>query len=203
MTPSTAMFNAMKGRTLPLHQQASDQGATRTLTAALVRGDAGALDTLYRAWFDRMVGLAARATGRDEAFCLDAVQDAFLRVIRSPRAIETEAELAAWLRRCVLSAAIDRLRREARAGGRERRAAMPGQDGGVDQSVRAAERLSWIAARLREMGDADRELVQLRYAVERTLAEVARVRGTTSGLVHGRLRRLMAALRSAAGGCVP
>lgn len=200
----------MKGRTLPLHEQASDHArpharfaTTRDLTMGLVRGDAAALEALYRAWFDRVVALASKATRRDEAFCLDAAQEAFLRVIRSPVVIETESELAAWLRRCVLSAAVDRLRREARAKGREQRAGSQAQAALPDQSAQAAEQLAWIAQRLRELGDADQELVRLRFGVEQTLEEVARARGTTTGGVHGRLRRLVAALRSVAGGFVP
>lgn len=201
----------MKGRTLPLHEQASDHArpharfaTTRELTTGLVRGDAAALEALYRAWFDRVVALVAKATGRDEAFCLDAAQDAFLRVIRSPIVIETEGELAAWLRRCVLSTAVDRLRREARASGRDRRAGGEGmRASSPDKAAQAAEQLAWIAERLRELGDSDQELVRLRFGVEQTLDEVARARGTTTGGVNGRLRRLVAALRSVAGGFVP
>lgn len=169
----------------------------------LVRGDAAALDALYRAWFDRVVALAGKATGRDEAFCLDAAQEAFLRVIRSPIVIETEAELAAWLRRCVLSTAVDKLRREARAKGREQRGGGEAQAASPDLAAQAAEQLGWIARQLRDLGDADQELVRLRFGVEQTLEEVARARGMTKGGVHGRLRRLVAALRSVAGGFVP
>ena len=59
-----------------------DTGGTRALTERLARGDESALGELYERWFDRMVGMAMAATGRDESFCMDAAQDAFVKLIR-------------------------------------------------------------------------------------------------------------------------
>lgn len=175
----------------------TDQELTASeLTAAIARGDAGAFDRLYRGWFDRLLALTRGATRRDEAFGLDVVQDAFVRVIRSPRVCGTEGELAAWLRRCVLSAAVDRLRSEARRSAREvGRGAVAGA---VEDGAAGAEELRWLRDRIAELGPEDRDLLRLRFEVDRTLAEIAGARGGTWGSVHGRVRRTLERLRRAA-----
>ena len=170
------------------------------MTAALARGDAAVFDRFYRAWFPRLLGLARRATGRDEAFALDVVQDAFVRVIRSPRVCPSEGELAAWLRACVLSAAVDRLRAEARRLARERAEASHASATTPTDPLEATERLAWLADRLGELPASDRDLIRLRFEVQRTLAEIAaETTGMhTWGSVQGRLRRTLERLRLAA-----
>lgn len=169
----------------------------RTLerTAALAKGDPAAFEFVYRAWFERLLALARTATRRDEAFCLDVVQDAFLRVIRAPRVCPTEAELAGWLRRCVLSAAVDRLRRDARRDARENARGLPEAPG---DRVGDAEQLRWLRDRLAELSPEDRDLLRLRFEIDRTLAEIAGDGRGTWGAVHGRLRRTLDRLRRAA-----
>jgi len=170
------------------------------MTAALARGDAAVFDGFYRAWFPRLFALARRATGRDEAFALDVVQDAFVRIIRSPRVCPTEGELAAWLRTCVLSASVDRLRTDARRQARERADAGRNTEAATADPTEAAERLAWLADRLAELTVSDHDLIRLRFDVQRSLAEIAAESkgGTTWGSVQGRLRRTLDRLRLAA-----
>lgn len=173
----------------------AEEASVLALTTAVARGDAAAFERLYRAWFDRLVALAQRATGRDEAFAMDVVQEAFLRVIRSCSPIATEIELAAWLRARVLSAAVDRLRSECR---RQRRESSPWRPHHPAPEPPASDQLIWLAQRLEEMDPGDRELLRLRYAIDRTLESIGVARGTNTGVVQGRLHRALARLRSAA-----
>src|SRR3954464_2660020 len=53
-----------------------------SLTASLAAGDRAAVEAFYRRYFELLFRAARRAAGRDEAFCLDVVQEAVLRVIR-------------------------------------------------------------------------------------------------------------------------
>ncbi len=53
------------------------------MTAQIAAGHPEALCGFYRSWFDTIFTEARRATGRDESYCLDVVQDAMRRVIRS------------------------------------------------------------------------------------------------------------------------
>src|SRR3954471_16462602 len=84
------------------------------LTAGMAAGDAKAVESFYRRYFDWLYAQARRATRRDEAFCLDVVQDAVLRIVRTIRRVSTESELRAWLRLVVQTTALDRLRCERR-----------------------------------------------------------------------------------------
>ena len=68
-----------------------DQREIKTLTGAIAAGDTDAFSRFYRARFDQMLAEAVRATGRDESFCLDVVQDAMMRVIRSMKPMSSGA----------------------------------------------------------------------------------------------------------------
>ena len=93
--------------------------STDKLTAAMAAGDQGAVETFYRSYFDWLYAQARRATRRDEAFCLDVVQDAVLRVIRTVRRVQSEGEFRAWLQLVVRTTAWDRLRGDNRRIKRE------------------------------------------------------------------------------------
>ena len=70
----------------------------------------------------RFPWVAAKArsiTRRDEAFCLDVVQDVMMIVVKKMPRLETEAALRAWMARTVSRAVTDRLRSEARRRRRE------------------------------------------------------------------------------------
>jgi DNA-directed RNA polymerase specialized sigma24 family protein len=68
------------------------------LTTAIASGDTEAFGRFYDRWFDWSVAEARRATGRDESFCLDVVQDAMMRVIKSMKPLPHEAALYRWMR---------------------------------------------------------------------------------------------------------
>ncbi|MFO0875168.1 MAG: sigma-70 family RNA polymerase sigma factor [Phycisphaerales bacterium] len=93
------------------------------LTRAIRAGEPAPLAELYRDRFAWALAVARRRSGRDESFCLDAVQETFLRVVRSLPAIETEAQLEAWLARTIESCVLDALRSEQRRARREARRA--------------------------------------------------------------------------------
>lgn len=168
-----------------------------SLTDRLARGDSDALDELYRDWYPRLLALARRATGRDDAFAHDTVHDAFLRVIRKPARCSTDAQLSAWLRRCLLSAAIDALRAEGRRLARERRHAEPElQDATSSSHPHPADQLLWLAEQIRTLDPADRELLHLRFVAEQSLQSIADTSpGLTWSAIHGRIRRLLRTLQ--------
>ena len=104
----------------PRSGKASVAETIHTFTTALAAGDPAAVEAFYRRYFDMLYSQARRATGRDEAFCLDVVQESVLRVIRSVRAAHSEAQFNAWLNLVVRTAAYDLLRGESRRRKRER-----------------------------------------------------------------------------------
>lgn len=176
-----------------LRSDAPGDGGVATLTAGVARGDASALAEFYEAWFDRSFHLARRLTRRDESFCLDVVQDAMLRVAKSMRRMETPGELERWMTRVVHTAALDRLRAEARRAMRERRRAhvASGDGSALEEQVR------WLRAQLAELGPEERTMLSLRFVQGRTLEETGEAVGMTGDAAHGRLRRILTRLRGA------
>ncbi len=166
--------------------------ATRSLTAAIASGDTEGFAQFFGLWFEWMRREAARATGRDEAFCLDVVQDSMMRVIRSMKPMPTDDDLRRWLGVVVRSCAYDRLRREARARDRQRRAA-PGPTPEHDPELDG--RIHWLEHQLQSMGSFNTELLLMRYRFGWTLQQIANTVGLKPGAVDGRLRRLIGVLR--------
>ncbi|MCP4590694.1 MAG: RNA polymerase sigma factor [bacterium] len=163
------------------------------LTAAVASGDTEAFARFYRGRFDEMYGVARRTTGRDESFCLDVVQDALMRVIRSMKPMDTETHLRAWLRAVVSSCAYDRLRSEARRRRWEQAAAelrpVESPDDGLE------ERLAWLQDELEHLDAPQARLMMMRYRLGWTLQRIGDAVGLKPGAVDGRVGRVLAALR--------
>jgi RNA polymerase sigma factor (sigma-70 family) len=170
--------------------------AAKRLSAGIARGDAAALDEFYRSWFDWAYAMAARLTRRDEAFCLDVVQDAVLRAARSMKRMESHADLERWMVRVVHTTALDRLRRESRRLRRERAGADADRAQDAAQIVELKERAAWVRARLADLPAADGWLVWLRIGRGRSLADTGTAAGIGAQAAHGRVRRAVARLRA-------
>ena len=179
---------------LEAEPNAAGQPDIRALTWAIAAGDQRAFTRFFNAWFDTMYAEAARVTGRDESFCLDVVQDAMMRVIRSMKPLETEHDLRRWLRVVVQSCAYDRLRGEARRRRREQTTTPPGE-AASKSSHELAARLQWLEGQLRALDDRSTELLLMRLRFGWTLQQIGRAVGQTTGAVDGRLRRLVSRLR--------
>lgn len=169
---------------------ADDTGA---LTRAIARGDTRAFGVLYERWFGRMYGAARRLTGRDEAFCLDVVQEAMIKAASRMPVLTSDAALSRWLCRVVHRAALDRLRSERRrrlreAAGDRARAAAP----------ESSERIDWLRTRLEELSAEDRALLVSRFGRERSLEQIGSDLGATGDAAHGKVRRALGRLRKAA-----
>lgn len=174
------------------------------LTAAVAGGDEAAVEAFYRRYFDRLYSQARRATGRDEAFCLDVVQEAILRVIRSLRPVADEAELMAWLGLVVRTTAYDLLRADRRRRDREEAFAAAGATRGRADDVACNsggeddERLAWLRAELATLDPELLRIIELRYEQRWTLQRIGALLGLSTGTVDGRLRRALKGLRGRA-----
>lgn len=172
------------------------------LTAAMAAGEARAVEAFYRQYFDTMYRHACTLTRRDEAFCLDVVQDAVLRVIRTVRPVNSEAQFASWLRLVTQTAAYDLLKAESRRRRREALVALTADAAGQspetpfdeEQFARLREQIASMDPRLARM-------IELRYEGGWTLARIAEAMGLSIGTVDGRLRRALRDLRTRGGRC--
>lgn len=145
-----------------------------------------------------MLAWARNATRRDDDFCHDVVHDAFLKIIRRAEPIDTAATLGAWLRAVTLHTARDTLRAERRRAGRD---ALPRSTGDADarnvlSAAAHAELLARIDAELAALARDHRELLDARFRFGWTLHHTARTLGVKPGLVDGRIRRTLSAIRS-------
>ncbi len=167
--------------------------------ASLHTGDGEAFARVYRAKFGFTLGIARAATRLDEPTCLDIVQDAWTRFVRSPPKCEHERQLDAWLRLAVLSAARDAARKEKRRRTREH-ASTNGHatHPAVRNETEIDERLAWIAKELDSLDRETRAMVGLRYRTTMTLAQIGAAFDAQPGAAHGRIGRAIDRLRSRA-----
>lgn len=183
----------------PAHAQEPDtlppsaHDDTDEITKAIARGDTRAFGLLYERWFDRAYAVARRLTGRDEAFCLDIVQDTMLKAARRVPRLPTEAALAAWLGKALHRTALDHLRADRRRMAREQRPQHP-QGSGRDTLT---ERLAWLRTQIRELPPEEQSLLAARYARDRTLAQTGEEHGLSADAAHGRIRRTLRTLQRA------
>jgi len=164
----------------------------RELTIGVARGEQGAVELFYRRFFDLLYGHAQRLSRRDENFCLDVVHDCMLRIVRTIRHVETEAQLAAWLKLVVQSVAYDLLRREQRRIRREKNWT-PGPT--PSPNGEHQEQIDWLRREIAALDSDIVRLIELRYEQDWTLARIGRLMGLSVGTVDGRLRRAIRLMR--------
>src|SRR4051812_42959380 len=157
----------------------------------MAAGNAGSIETFYSQYFDFLYHHARRATRRDEAFCLDVVQDAVIRIIRTIRSVDSEAQLRAWLALVIRTTAYDLLKSERRRGVRETVVVAAG-DNTLDSDE---DRLEQLRCEIARLDPHLARLIELRFERQWTLARIAQQLGLTVGTIDGRLRRAMLTLR--------
>jgi RNA polymerase sigma factor (sigma-70 family) len=167
-----------------------------TLTRAVASGDTEAFARFYGQWFDTMYAMARRCTGRDESFCLDVVQEAMMRVIRSLKPMSHEMDLRRWLSVVVRSCALDLLRRELR---QRKRYQEPFSGKRCQEPLsEMAEQIAWLRRQLHDLPADDARLLSMRFRFGWTLERIGRALGLKPGAVDGRLTRSIAALKERA-----
>src|SRR5579871_700833 len=169
----------------------------RELTAGMAAGDSRAVETFYRRYFDSMHAFAKRVMRRDEAGCMDVVQDAVLRVVRTVRTVDSDVQFRAWLRLVTQTTALDCLKAESRRKRRET-AVVAGAAGGTDLSdpdSEVADQIAWLSEQVSKLDAGMVELIDMRFQKGWTLARIAQSLGLSVGTVDGRLRRALGRLR--------
>ncbi|MFT4839941.1 MAG: RNA polymerase sigma-70 factor (ECF subfamily) [Planctomycetota bacterium] len=179
---------------------AGDVPAGYSLTGRIASGDESAFAEFYEAWFASTLALSRAISRRDEAWCLDVVQDVMMTVANKMPSLLTNEALRAWMTRTVMNAVTDRSRREARRRRREELAAEVARGAVAEPWIELCdrERLSWLSASVADLTDTDRALLQARFGEAATVAQAAGSLGLTSDAAHGRLRRALEILRQKA-----
>jgi RNA polymerase sigma-70 factor (ECF subfamily) len=174
------------------------------LVSRAATGDRAALDELFRRFRQPAYRVAYRLLGH-EADALDAVQEAFVKVLLHLDGFQGRSTFKTWLLRVVSNSALDLGRKRARRG------VLPGEadDGGdpdpgvltMDDPARGLETADLrraLDAALAELPDVQRQTFVLHVDGELSYKEVAEVLGISIGTVMSRLyyarQKLKAAL---------
>jgi RNA polymerase sigma factor (sigma-70 family) len=171
-------------------------------TRRMAQGDRDAFLQFYDAFFDFMLQVAKRSTGRDEQTCLDLVHDAMLKAMRCMKPIPNEPQLKAFVRVLTQRIALDFLRREHRQARLLQRWGV--SQNGIDPSSQEQEaslrideqaRIAWLTAQLQALDTDQQRLLDWRYRLGWTLQSIAYRLGLKTGAVDGRIRRAVERLR--------
>jgi RNA polymerase sigma-70 factor, ECF subfamily len=166
-------------------------GRDRDVVRAAQRGDAGALEDLFRAHW-AMAHRAAYLVVQDATAAEDIAQEAFLAAVRALDRFDRRRPFGPWLHRIVVNRAID----HARARALRREVALPAS---ADRAAPPAGDLDGIVAALAVLPPDQRAVVVLRHLLEYTPGEIARMLELPLGTVNSRLRRGLDALEDRLG----
>ncbi|HYE04048.1 MAG TPA: sigma-70 family RNA polymerase sigma factor [Planctomycetota bacterium] len=171
------------------------------LEAFARRRDREALDALFRRHVDAAFRLAKRVTG-NAADAEDAVQAAFVQVMRRSGTFRGRSSARAWLLAIVVNESRQRARSEDRRRAHEDAASAafvePSREEVASEEVRALVRDAVDA-----LPEHERLAVSLRYIEDLPFKEVAAVLSVPLGTVHAQVHRGLERLRQtlARGGC--
>jgi RNA polymerase sigma-70 factor (ECF subfamily) len=176
---------------LPEPDQSSLTGAgERALIAAAQRGSEPAIEELFRRHWPG-THRAAYLIVRDAAAAEDIAQEAFLSAIGALGRFDRRRRFAPWLHRITVNRAIDwsrarKLRREVAAG--EPLLDSAGSVAPAQDVLALGDELEQALGRL---SAEHRAIVVLRYLLEYTPGEIARMLELPRGTVNSRLRRAL------------
>ncbi len=162
-------------------EEHDERAQERALVTRAKGGDRDAFGALYRAHVGAVSRVVRFRLGRDDE---DAVSEVFLRAWRGLATYrDTGAPFAAWLYGIARHVAIDLVRV---AGRTEVRAELP--DRGVDPMI--AEMLTLHDA-IEQLPTEQRQVIELKYLVGMSNAEVAAAMGTSAGAVNAKQWRAL------------
>ncbi len=154
--------------------------AERAWIKGAQEGSVADLERLFREHWPRAFRAARLVTG-DASAAEDIAQEAFLAAVRNLDRFDRRRPFAPWLHRIVVNRAIDwtrarRLRAEVELGEHQPAPPQPESDG---ETFR----------RIADLAPEHRAVVVLRYVLEYTPGEIAKLLDLPRGTVNSRLRR--------------
>src|SRR2546425_1552212 len=179
-------------RRRPLRQSLSDEPEERLLIEAAQRDPARFAD-LYEIYFDRVYAYIVRRVN-DRAEAEDLTSAVFHHALANMSRFEWRgAPFAAWLYRIAANAIADRSERLAR----ERKIEPPVNVEEADQEE--AQDQARIFALVRDLPEDQRRVVEMRFAGEKSIREIAETLGRSEGAVKQLQFRGLETLRARIG----
>jgi len=162
------------------------------------RNRSAAIEAVFRSDYGRLVALARLLLDR-RVEAEEVVQEAFARVLAKPPRATSPREATAYVQRAVVNVCRDGLRRRRviRSVGQPEpwRSGSPADGDAAALAAGANERQAVVDA-IRTLPGRQREVVVLRYLVERSTTETAEILGISEGSVKTHLSRGLAALEA-------
>jgi RNA polymerase sigma-70 factor (ECF subfamily) len=159
-------------------------------------GDREAMETLV-ARYDRYVFGVAMLTLGDRAEAQDAAQEALIKAMRGLKGFKGDSAFDTWLYRVTVNTCRDFQRRQARRRETPLEGTPPQLSADVPhQAALDRERRQAIWEAVQALEPALREVVILRYYLDMSGAEIAKVTGAPSGTVYWRLHQAREMLAS-------
>lgn len=157
--------------------------------------DQTAFARLYEAHFDRIYRYVTLRIG-DRTEAEDMTQQVFVNALQSISSFNWQgAPFAAWLFRIAHNQVVDYFRK------RQKRAAAPldesllVSDSNPQQMVEHSLDIKQLLSATRQLTEAQREVISLRFASELSTAEVARIMGKSQGAIKALQHSAIVALR--------
>lgn len=172
-----------------------NQTADEELLARFRAGDSSAFNDIVDRYERRVFAIAVRICRHHED-ARDVTQDVFVTALRSLATFRGDAQLATWLHRVTVNAALDLVRRRGRREGPgleevgDRPTAEPGPESVAIESVRARE----VHRALGRIADDQRAVIVLHDLQGLDYAEVAAALEVPVGTVKSRIHRARLAL---------
>ncbi|HET7704722.1 MAG TPA: sigma-70 family RNA polymerase sigma factor [Thermoanaerobaculia bacterium] len=178
------------------------------LVSGLRAGSEDAFDRLIKVHGGRMLSVAKRFL-RNEDDARDAVQDAFISIFRSVGKFEGSSQLATWIHRIAVNAALMKLRSlnrhgqeesiepllpQFRADGHQIESSVPWR--GADEALQDEELRRIVREAVEKLPESYRVVLLLRDIEELTPEETAESLGISRTAVKVRLHRGRQALRT-------
>ena len=162
-------------------------GEERAWLRGAQAGSVADLEALYRSHWPRAYR-AAYLVVQDQAAAEDIAQEAFLAAVRTLHRFDLRRPFGPWLHRIVVNRAIDwtRARTLRREVGDDALAAVPGAPEPVPARGSFSE---GVTGALASLSPEHRAVIVLRYLLEYTPGEIARLLDLPRGTVNSRLRR--------------
>jgi len=181
----------------PAKRADADLDALLTLVA---RGDQGAFEALYERLARPAYGLIRKVL-RDPAQSEEVVQEVLLEVWRTASRFDpARGGAATWVLTIAHRRAVDRVRSEAAAAGREQRTSrVPAAVDAVADSVEATLDAELLRRCLAGLSDVQRESITLAYYGGYTYPEVAKLLEVALGTIKSRIRDGLNRLRDCLG----
>lgn len=168
----------------------------RDLFAAFVRGDRAALGEIAKRYEHGMHGMAYGLLGADRAAAADAVQETWVRVIRSARTFDGRSSVKTWMYRILINQCVAMRARDRSAHGVHAFAPLhDAENPGLAAS--GAEFNARLRAAVERLPEDRRTLTLLCYHSGMTHEQAAETLGIPLGTLKSRLHATLTSLRAA------